>query len=262
MNKQPTLPHAEDCVGPNPNTGIGGNNPPEPLPYDVGAFNEAEATADSFVSASDIWLKTDVTTEALAGQLADQITGLRTVYRAIEAERAAARKVHSDRADAVQAAYLPLLERLTASADRLKNHLADYAAKKAKAAEAERQRKAEEARLAQEEAAKKAAEVAKTESIDAQIEAEKAAKEAAKMTKAAAKPADTSIKSATGAGRTLSQRTIRTATVKNPKALFLHVMNEPEIADALQRVANRIVRAKGFSGELPGCDVITETTIA
>ena len=97
--------------------------------------------------------------------------------------------------------------------------------------------------------------------IEDQVEAEKATKQAEKATKQAEKPVNTGVKSASGAGRTVSQRKTNKAVVTNPRQLFLAVQNEPEIIDALQRVANRIVRAKDFDGNLAGVDIKVETTV-
>ena len=256
----PTEPN--DAPEANPNTGIGGNNPPEPIAYDEAKHTEFAGKVNAFVGMSDRWVKTEITSEQLAEQLTDQIAGLRKLYKSIDKQRADDKRPWLDAGEAVQTAYKPLLDRVDAAGKKLKSHLSVYAAKKQREAEEEQRRQREEARKAEEAARLKAMEAEQSGSIDDQVEAEEAAKAAAKQAKAAAKPVSASIKSASGAGRTISTRTVKTAKIINQRQLFLAIQDEPEVLDVLQRVANRIIRAKGFGGTLNGVEIVETKSVA
>lgn len=256
----PTLPNTASAEA-NDLPGLGHNNPP---PYDPDVLRELGQRTDAFVKASDAWLKTEITSDTLAGQLADQITGLRKVWKQVDTARTAQKKPHLDAGKAVDEAYKPLLTMLEKSADALKK-LADGYAKKKRAEE--EARKAEEKRKADqiaEEARLKAMDAESSGSISAQVEAEEAQKRAAEAQKQAAAPVDTRIRSATGAGRTLAERRIKVVTVENYRQLFLHYQAHPQVRELLHRLATADARAASFpeGGTIPGCTITTELTIA
>jgi hypothetical protein len=265
MTDQPTAPNNEDPLDLNDTTpGIGHNAPPEPLPFDAEALDKLKVTASSFIEVSDQWLKVDVNSDTLAGQINDQITGLRKLFKRIEDARKAAKKPHTDRARAVDEAFNPIKTRVEKAANRLKPKLAAYAEKKEREAEAERQRLQAEADRAAKEAAMKAMEADRGDSIDAQVEAEQAAKQAEQAAKQAAKKIDTSIKSASGAGRTMATRSRKACTIENVRHLFMHYQHRPEVHDLLQRLANAEANAAGFpeDGKIPGVKIEIKKTIA
>lgn len=244
------------------NAGIGHNQPP---PYDPEVLAAHAAKADEFLSASQQWLNLpQVETEEHAGQLADQIDGLRGLYRKVDTARKDAKKPHDDAGKAVQAAFNPLLTKLKAAADKLKPKLTAYADAKARA-EAEAKRKAEEearAKAAEAEAALKAAQEAND--IGAQVEAEEAAKTAEKAQAEAARKQSSGVKSASGAGRTMSLRTIKEVEIANINVLFMALRDDPEVCEALHRVATRRVRAAGYEkgAPLPGITVTERKVVA
>lgn len=242
--------------------GIGHNQPP---PYDPEVLAAHAAKTDEFLKASQQWLNLpQIETEEHAGQLADQIDGLRGLYRKVDTARKDAKKPHDDAGKAVQDAFNPLLTKLKTAADKLKPKLAAYADAKARA-EAEAKRKAEEesrAKAAEAEAALKAAQEAND--IGAQVEAEEAAKAAEKAQADAARKQSAGVKSASGAGRTMSLRTVKEVEITNINVLFMALRDDPEVRDTLHRVATRRVRASGYEkgATLPGITVTERKVVA
>lgn len=224
--------------------GEGHNLPPA---FEQHVVDEHAATVQQFMQATKTWLDMgDIETETHAGQLADQITGLRGLYKDVDTARKAAKKPHDDAGKAVQAAFTPLLKQAETAANQLKEMLGRYAAKKA-AEEAEKLRK-------QEEAARKAAEEADAErkaaedanDIAAQQAADAKAEEAAAVAARAAAGPDTKVKSGSGAGRTMSMRTIREVEITNPRLAFMRYQEHPKVLEALRMAASEEVRAASF----------------
>lgn len=249
MNK-PVLPNETAAADAPPPAGH--NNPP---PYDVEAFAALTATADEFLEAADIWRKQEVTSDELAGQLTDMISGLRKNLKAVDEARKAAKKPHDDAGKAVQAAFTPLADRYDRALKVLLAKAAAWIAKK-QAEEYERRAKAKaEADALEAEAKMKAMEAEASGNIDAQLEAEAAAKEAAKAQKVAAKETKVNIGSASGAGRTVSTRTRRVVTIVNQNRLYLHLQNDERVGDFLHSLATAEANSKDFAGEIPGCEI-------
>lgn len=257
----PVLPEMENPDQRPPAT-IGDNNPPEPIAYDVAEHARLDGITNDFILASDLWNNTALDNR-LASQLADQITGLREHLRRVNDQRIRDKKPHDDLSAAVQAAYRPMLDRLDAAIAKMKGHLGKYITEREREVEAERARKAEAARRAQEEARLAAMEADR--SIDAQVEAAAAA-ERAKLAQAEAARAarqTASVQSASGAGRTFSQRTRRRVEITNIRHVFMHYQDRPEVRETLERLANSEVNSKGFpaDGKIPGTEIhIVKTT--
>ncbi len=254
----PTLPTETTEPGPNPNTGIGGNNPP---PFDAGEVAELTSTADEFLKACDIWRKTDVTSEELAGQLTDQVAGLRANKKAVDEARKAAKKPHDDASKAVQAAFSPIITRYDRALKVMLEKMSAWLEKKRIEEEARKRQEREEAAAAEAEARRLAMDAEASGNIDDEIAAEEAAKAAEKQAKAAEKPAQVQARSASGAGRTVSTRTRNVVTITNVRHLFMHYQDRPEVHDVLLRLAAAEANAKGFDGDIPGTE-ITQKTVA
>ena len=255
----PTLPTGPTEV--NERAVAGDNKPPEPTPYDAAVLQGLAEKTKAFVSVSDTWYKANIANKELAGQLGDQINGLRLLRTAVNKAREEQKAPHLKNGRVVDAAFNNLKDLIEASEEKIKPILAEYVVKKAAEDEAVRQTEIAEANRVAEVARQKAFDAQQSGKIEDQVEAEKAEVQAEKQQKQAAKPVNTGVKSASGAGRTISQRKIKVAVIKNPRQLFLAVQNEPEIIDALQRVANRIVRAKDFDDNLAGVEIKIETTV-
>lgn len=247
----------------NERASIGGNNPP---PYDADILDDLESTATEFLRVTQQWLGLEkIETEEHAGQITDQIDGLRGLWKKVDVARKAAKKPHDDAGKAVQAAFSPLLTKLKKAADALKPKLADYASEQAKKAE-EAKRKAEAEARAQAEAAEKAAKEAETSGdISAQVDAEEAAKAAEKAQADATRKTETGVKSASGAGRTMSLRRIKEVEITNLNLLFMHFRDHSDVRDTLQRIATAAVRSKDYDAAtdpIPGITITEREVMA
>lgn len=261
----PTLPNL-DQPGPNPNVGIGGNSPPPEAAFNAEELAAHKDKATAFVKASDVWLKTQITTKELAQQLNDQIAGLRKVWNEVNDARKAQKKVWDDKGAEVQAAFTPTLTELKTAADLLKPALLAWDQEQERIAEAA---KAEKIRLANEaaaEARRLAMDAEQSGSIAAKVEAEAAEAAAAKQAKEANRKIETGVKSASGAGRTMSTRTRNVCTIDRISALFSHYRDSPKVAEVLLSLANAEANSKDFDlaagHSIPGVSITPTKTIA
>lgn len=260
----PTLPNTDP--GPNPNTGIGGNHPPREADYDADELARLEAKAGEFIGASEVWLKTPITSDALAEQLNDQITGLRKVFKEVDESRKAHKKVWDDRAKEVQIVYTPILDKITKAAELLKKPLLAWTLEKQRLADLERAEKIRQAEAAAAEARRLAMDAEQSGSITAQVEAEAAAAAAAKQAKEASREVKTGVKSASGGGRTMATRTRNVCEIERISALFTHYRDHPKVAECLLALANAEANSKDFDIDaghtIPGVKISQITTIA
>ncbi|GGE24071.1 hypothetical protein SAMN05421774_10889 [Gemmobacter megaterium] len=240
----------------------GHNNPP---PYDPDKHADLAARVEKFMATcNEVRAAGEITSEENAQHLSDLIAGLRGLKKQVEAQKKADKAPHDEAGKAVVAAFSPLEERLERAAKAMLVVMQGWLDKKKAEAEAEKARKAAEAEAARKAAEDAAAQAAATGNIDAEIEAERLAKEAAKAEKRAAKQVKVSVGSATGAGRTVSTRKVRSAEITNARALFLRYADHPKVLDVLQSLANADVR----SGEITEANAalfgvsIRETAVA
>lgn len=242
--------------------GMGHNNPPA---YDTEVHAELASKVDDFMKATQAWLNLDkIETEEQAGLVTDQIDGLRGLYKNVDTERKTRKKPHDNAGTEVQTAFNPLLTKLKMGADSLKSKLAEYAsAQEAKAAAEKAAAEAEAKRLADEAEAERLASL-ETGDISAQVDADEKAAQAEVAQKAASAPKKTNVKSATGAGRTMSLRTVKEVEVTNLNVLYMALRDEPEVAALLTSIATRRVRAAGYDEgkPLPGIKVNVRSVMA
>jgi hypothetical protein len=231
------------------------------MAFDPKEVASLKKTADDFLAACDIWRKTDVTNETLAGQLVDQIAGLRANKKAVDEARKAAKKPHDDAGKAVQAAYTPILTRYDRALKIMLEKSGAWLDQKQREAEEQKRLEREEAEAKAAEARRMAMDAEASGSIDDMLAAEEAEKAAAKAEKAAAKAEKVSAGSASGAGRTVSTRTRNVVTVHNVRVLFMRYQDRPEVHDVLNRLATAEANSKGFEGDIPGA-TITKKTVA
>jgi len=216
----------------------GHNNPP---PLEAMSLHIEDLFA--LVSGSTAAPVTNDEQEAALDALLDDV---RKARKDADAQRAAEKKPHDDAANAVQAAWKPLLARLDMGADALKAALTPYR-------EARQRAKNEAARKAREEAEAKqhAAQEAlrKSDDLEARFEAEAQLKQASKLVSSANKI----DRSATGL------RTYQVAEVADRKALLQHVMRtDPDaLADWLAEYAR-----KALPAQLPGVTIRIEKRAA
>lgn len=261
----PTLPQTTD-PGPNPNTGIGANNPPPEAAFSAEELAQHKQKTAAFIAASEVWLKTPITSDELAGQLTDQIAGLRGIFKKVDGARKAQKKVWDDRGQEVQHAFTPILKQIEAAAELLKKPLLAWSLEKQRLSDIERAEKIRLANEAAAEARRIAMDAEASGSIAAKVEAEAAAAVAEKQTKAANKEVKTAVRSASGAGRTMSTRTRNVCTIERLSALFQHYRENPKVADVLLSLANADANAASFDLKaghtIPGVTIAPHTTIA
>lgn len=194
-----------------------------------------------------------------SARLTDFISGSRRLFKIVDDERKAQKKRWDDAGKEVQDAFVPILKVLERCVNDLKPMQeswlkAEDARMRREKAEAERQ-----AREAQEAAARAAAEAAARNDVAGEVAAEEAAKAADKALKDAQRQTTAKAGSATGAGRTMALRTVRTAKVLNQNAAYMHFREHPDVVALIQRLATAAIRA----GEtVPGCEVIEEKVAA
>lgn len=245
----------------NPRAVLGSNQGP---PFDQEQVDKLDSEGVKFLDVAGKWLdKKKLDTEDDASRLGDFITGIKKRRKAIDQARADAKKPHDDAGKAVQAAFLPILGKLDLAVKRVQPLLSDYLAEKERREKAEAKRKADEARAAQEEADRLAAQAAARNDISGEAEAEEARKRAAEQAKEAERAAKqrTNVRSATGGGRTVSYRTYWIATIKNARIAFMEMQEEPEVLEALRKVAERRARAKDFDptkDTIPGVELTAD----
>jgi hypothetical protein len=258
--------------------GIGHNAPPpesaklrtEPPLYDEAVFADLSARIDSFMAVStEIRAKVKANVEAgmpmlvgdQPGVLADQISGLRGVKKQVESAQKEAKKPWADKATAAYDAFKPFLERLDkalpAMLGILETHI-EAERVKAEAAKALERAVAEQAQRDADEAMKAAA---ASGDLDAEAEVERLREDAAKLQKSAAKDVVVNVASASGAGRTISQREVKTPELVNLNLLYMHYRDNPKVAECLLALATAECRAKDFGdGTIPGV-TIKKTTV-
>ena len=237
--------------------GIGHNLGPV---FDVEKRDALAKQAEKFTSVSSAWAKHVVRDEKDEALITDQITGLRKLKKIVDEARIADKKPYDDAAKAVQAAYVPIIRKIEASIEALKPKLAAYLTEKQRRIEDERRKAQEQAAREAAEAQRLAQQAEEQQDIARRVEAEEAMKAAEKAARQAAKPVKAQARSASGAGRTISTRTIREARITNIRALFLHYQDKREVADVLLRLANADIRNKDVDEtKIPGIEIKTRT---
>lgn len=234
---------------------IGANNPP---PYDPDVLAKHTQAASDLAAEAAPWLnKGEVESEAEASQLNDVIAKARKLYKDAEDARKKQKQPHMDASKAVDSAFAVAVSALEKTATALKPIIGKWLQKVEDEKRAEAARQAEIARKAKEEADRLAAQAAANNDAMAAAQAEAAQKEAAKLDKEAARAgkAKANVGSATGAGRSMALRTVRTAQIDNLNLVYRHFHQHPDVRDVLQRLANAAIRA----GEtVPGATMIEE----
>lgn len=221
---------------------IGHNKPPA---YDTDRHADLTRRTDAFMEVCNkVRADGPLQSEEQALFLGEHIAGLRGLKKRVEDTRKIEKKPHDDAGKEVLAAFAPLEERLDRAIKAMLLVSNDWLTKKASEAEADRARKAAEAEAIRKAAEEAAAAAARSGSIDAAIAAENLAQKAAQAEKAANRETKVNVGSATGGGRTISQRTVRKAQINNINALFVRYRANPKLIECLQSLADADVRAK------------------
>lgn len=217
---------------------------------------------NEFGSAAVEWGKVEID-DSNAEQLNDFITGARGLLREIEAARIAAKKPHDEAAKAIQAAFKPLKDAVEKAGQLAKGLQTSYLRRKEE--ELERRREAEMQRAAEAEAAAQAEAAEAEESGDfvAAAEAEAKVDETAKKLDEVQKPVKAQVGSASGAGRTASMRTFRTAKFTSVPLAVAHYKDHPKMHDLVLELANADLRRAGKEAvTIPGIEIVEERRVA
>ncbi|MCA0424024.1 MAG: hypothetical protein LCH61_12000 [Proteobacteria bacterium] len=213
-------------------------------PYDLTIHTAFKLRVDAFADACGKWrdLKVIQTAEQ-AEKLTDFISGARGIAKQIEENRKAEKGIWDAKGAEVQKAYVGLMDVMTRAIETVKPLQADWLKREQDRIDAE---KAEAARIASEkaeEAARLAAEAAARNDVAGEVEAERLAKDAAKEVKAAARPTSAKAGSASGGGRAMALRTVRTAEIHSFNAVYMHFREDPDVRALLQSKANAAIRS-------------------
>lgn len=200
----------------NPRVVIGGNNPPEPTPYEAIKLHidDLMETAQGFLDGEPI------TTQAVADEVGKLLAEARLAEKAAEEQRKIEAKPFDEGKAAVQVRYKPLTERCALVSTTAKRALAPFlAAEQAKRdAEAAEARRIADAKAAE---AREALRAADATNLAAREHAEALLKEAGRADKAANRASKDKVMVAGGA-RSVSQRSVWTPTLTDRRAALNH----------------------------------------
>lgn len=237
-------------------TEIGHNSGASMVPTNI------TATIDDISEKAKRWKQAGVNDEAQAMKLTDFISKVRSTKTEADETRKAQRKPHDDAIAVIQDDYRPLLEAL----DRcLSDTLAianDWTKQEQARLERERAKEIEQARSTLEKAERDLERAQIHGDYAGQAKAEAAITKAHKALGTTAKPKKAAMKSMSGGGRTLAARTVRRAEITDLAKALHHYRDEPEIAQLVEKLANRDIRAaKGKPVSIPGVTVTEEEKV-
>ena len=218
--------------------------PETPPAYNVVVHAAFGLRVDAFMEACGKWADIkEIGSAEQSERLTDFITGARQLWQKVEDQRKADKKPHDDRAAEVQAAFIGLLNKLDAASKKLKPMQAAWLAKEQARIDAE---KAEAKRIADEKAQaarQLAAQAAARNDVSGEVEAAAMLKEASKEQKSAGREVRAKAGSASGGGRAMSMREVRTAEIHSRNSVYMHFREHPQVVDLLQRLANEAIRS-------------------
>lgn len=240
------------------------------LPYDPAVVERLETRVRELADAGGAWLDLGkIEDEAQAEKLNDFLNQARAAVREIEDERKAAKEPHLEAGRSVDSKFKTLTAPLEKLGIALKQMATDYIARKRAEEEKRKAAEREAARLQQEEAERLRREAEARNDVIAQAAAEEAAKAAEKAAKAAEKPVKVGIASATGGGRTMSERTSYRARIEDDGAArraFSFLLSDPGSREGLiaemERLCTAARRRKDGPSEINGVKWIEERTVA
>jgi hypothetical protein len=216
----------------------------------IGSNALAMLTQQAEETIAELSRVTSVTGEN-CGRVKDLADNALKLAKDIEESRKIAKSPHDTAAKAVDAAYNPLRDSVTAAARMVKGLVEAWVIAEKRKAEAE----AAAARAKAEEAAKLAAEADAFLSDETDVaEAETAALIAETRAMAARQ-----VTSAAGISKVSSLRKVRSAVVTDAKALVLFYAEHPDVLGAATKCANAAIRAaKGGPLTIPGIEIKEE----
>lgn len=185
------------------------------------------------------------------GYVKDMVDDALKLAKEIEENRKLVKQPHLDAATAVDAAYTPVRDQLTAAARNVKSLVEAFVIAEKRRAEAE----AAEARRKAEEAARAVEEVDPFLQDTREIAEVNATAAIAETRAIAARQ----VTSAAGISKASSLRKVRYAHVTDAKALAAHFAEHPDVLAAATKVANAMIRAsKGGPLAIPGVEIKEE----
>lgn len=234
---------------------IGGNNPPEPTPFEAISVHiqGLTETAKGFLDGSS------VTTQAEADALAKLMDEGRKATKAADAARADEKKPHDEAAKAVQAKWKPLLESGERIVTLCKKALEPFLA----AQVAEKKAIAEAARLEAEkklQAALEASRAAQTSDFEAREKADALEKEA-KAAVATANRADKDKAHGSGGARAATLRTSYRPVMTDPVAAARWAWEARREECEAFFLSLAVVEVRNGKRQLQGFDVIAEQSV-
>ncbi|KEP68835.1 hypothetical protein DL1_08685 [Thioclava dalianensis] len=235
----------------------------DPPPYDVTAHATLGNNVMAFCDACGAWkdLK-EITTKEQSERLTDFVTGARGLYKKVEEQRKADKKIHDDRGKEVQKAYTSLTAKLEKVADDMKAMQAIWISKENERIAAEQAAARAEAEAKLEEARRAAAAAETRNDVSGEVDAADAIKEAEKAVKSASKAKTAKAGSATGAGRSMSLRKVYECEITNINHAFMAFRENPEVAELLTRLANAEVRSQKGEKVAPAGFKLNEKKVA
>lgn len=268
----------------NPRATMGDNRPPisiDDLPDLLEPFELAEIAAripdvhesdvavllsrmKDIASDASVWLDLGkIEDEATAAIAADQIAAMRKLKKDVAVAQKASKAIWANKAAAAFDRFAKILTGLDRGLDKMLDMQTGYLRIREQERQAEAKRLADEAAKKAEEAAEALRLAERNNDLMGMADAEALQKEAAKAEKTAqrADKAPINVGSATGAGRTVSLRKVKVATITNFMATLLHYKDNEKLREAVQDIVNAEVRAASFNPEknsIPGVTVTTE----
>lgn len=221
----------------------GHNQPPI---YDEERLAALHKAVSDYAAEVAVWTKKGVIETA---EEAEIITDLKSkgsaIWKGGDNLRKDQKKPHADKGQAVDDAFRTDLSAVTKSRDKLKPLSTAFLMQVAKEQAAAAEKKAEIARKAKEEADRLTAQAEQSDDGMAAAQAEAAQKDAKKLEKEATKASKVkaSAGSATGGGRTMALRKVKTAQIDNLNLVYRHFKDHPDLRETLQRLATAAVRS-------------------
>lgn len=238
--------------------GIGGNNPPEPTPFDAVRIH-----IEGLIEEAKPYLTgAAITTEEQATAIKRLKDDFKLAHKAADDARIAENVPFDDGKAAVQAKYAPLIAdtkkvkgKTVLALEELNAVLTPYLRMREREAEAEANRKRQEAEALA--AAAAAAVRASAGDLEAREEAEELVS-AASIANADANRAASAKVHVKGEGRAEGLRSYWSANLTDRKTALLHYIQDwpPEILAALQTLADTDVRAG--KRQIPGFEVVED----
>lgn len=226
-------------------------------------FADLEERVNEFRRGAETWVNTEIADEATAQKLTDFLTGARLVQKDVDAQRKSEKEPHDKAAKAVQAKFKPLLTIAEQTVSAAKSKLGEFMAWKQEQQRLAQIEAARIAREAEEAARKKQAEAEKANDHVGAAAATEALEQAEQDAASAAAPAKTSVRSDSGAGRTVALRTRRFAQVDNANLLVAHYRNHPRVLALVRQIADQeILAAKGEPISIPGVTIVEKKVAA